>query len=224
MPDQTRISPENAPEPQPPALIFASGVALLAGAVLIIHLLTAMWPCACPADTLGNAQVTLFNSWTFVLNKEVQLLWIVILAAVLGSFVHIATSFASFVGNRTFSRSWMWWYILRPPIGVALALIFYFVVRGGLFSGNASVANLNPYGIAGLGGLAGMFSKQATDKLRELFDNLFRTKAGGDAARADKLTTETTTTRTTQTTVGDQTITTADTHITDTDPAPPARE
>ena len=33
-----------------------------------------------------------------------------------------------------------------------------------------------------------MFSKQATDKLRELFDNLFKTESGqGDDARADKL-------------------------------------
>jgi hypothetical protein len=220
MPDQTRTSETESPS-QPAGLIFGSGVVLLAGAVLVIYLLTAMWPCARPA---GDTEITLFHSWTFTVNYEVQLLWIVVLAAVLGSFVHVATSFASFVGNRTFSRSWMWWYILRPPIGVALGLILYFVVRGGLFSSDANAASLNPYGIAALAGLAGMFSKQATDKLRELFDNFFRTKSGGDATRADKLAEEITSTRTTQATVGDQTITTTDTHVSDTDAGPTDRE
>ncbi len=31
----------------------------------------------------------------------------------------------------------------------------------------------NPYGIAGFSALAGMFSRQATDKLREVFETLF---------------------------------------------------
>jgi len=45
--------------------------------------------------------------------------------------------------------------------------------------------NISPYGIAGVASLAGMFSKQATDKLREVFDSLF--KAEGDKERSDKL-------------------------------------
>jgi len=70
----------------------------------------------------------------------------------------------------------------------ALALIFYFVVRGGLLSTGAAASDMSAFGVAAVAGLVGMFSKQATDKLRELFDNLFRTEQGkGDDARADKL-------------------------------------
>jgi hypothetical protein len=78
--------------------------------------------------------------------------------------------------------------VLGPFIGMALALIFYFVVRGGLLSTGAAASNMSVFGVAAVAGLVGMFSKQATDKLREWFDNLFRTEQGhGDDARDDKL-------------------------------------
>ena len=75
-------------------------------------------------------------------------------------------------------------------MGMAIALILYFVVRGGLvlLSVETNTSGLNPYGIAALAGLSGMFSKQATDKLRDIFDNLFKTERGkGDDQRSDKL-------------------------------------
>jgi hypothetical protein len=79
------------------------------------------------------------------------------------------------------------------PIGVALALLFYLVLRGGLIvpslpNGSAATDTtrlLNPYGIAAISAMAGMFSKQATDKLREIFDTLFRTRE--PVSRADPL-------------------------------------
>jgi hypothetical protein len=118
-------------------------------------------------------------------------LLLVITMGALGSYVHAATSYATFVGNRSLVGSWLWWYGLRPFVGVALALLTYFVVRGGLISeggGTTTVAAVNPYGIAAIAGLAGMFSKQATDKLEEVFETLFRSAPGrGDAERRDKL-------------------------------------
>jgi hypothetical protein len=122
------------------------------------------------------------------IGDDARLILIVLFTGALGSCVHAATSFASFVGNRRLVLSWAWWYLLRPFIGAALALIFYFVLRGGLLATAASASDMSPFGIAAMAGLAGMFSKQATDKLREVFDNLFRTAEGqGDDARADKL-------------------------------------
>ena len=47
---------------------------------------------------------------------------------------------------------------------------------------------MNPFGIAALGGLAGMFSKQATDKLNEVFSTMFKTSSNsGDNNRSGKL-------------------------------------
>jgi len=61
------------------------------------------------------------------------------------------------------------------PIWAALATVFYFVLRAGFFSGDATNSSVNVYGIAAVAGFVGLFSRQATDKLREVFDTLFKT-------------------------------------------------
>lgn len=136
---------------------------------------------------------TLFGK-SFQPTLEVRLLFVVMLAAALGSFVHASSSFVSYVGNKKLGRSWVWWYLLRPFIGVTLALIFYFVFRGGFITagvnnaGDAAASFINPFGVAALAGLVGMFSKVAADKLDEVFTTLFRPAPGeGDAKRGNKL-------------------------------------
>ena len=106
-------------------------------------------------------------------NEDQGMLLLAILAGCLGSYLHAAQSFAAYVGNRQARRSWVWWYVLRAPVGGALGVLFYFVIRAGLTAGSTDV---NPYGVVAFGGLAGWFSKQATDKLAEVFDTLFRTQ------------------------------------------------
>jgi hypothetical protein len=125
---------------------------------------------------------------------EVRLILLVLLAGAIGSYVHAASSFVDYLGNRTIISSWVWWYLLRPFIGMMLALIFYFVFRGGFVtagvnSGVDAAANfINPFGVAALAALVGMFSKVAADKLNEVFTTLFRPAPGqGDATRGDKL-------------------------------------
>ena len=121
-------------------------------------------------------------------NDDVILLLLVVGAGLLGSFVQSATSLVSYVGNRTFRSRWTMWYLLRAPIGVALALIIYLVLRGGLLQANVAAADvINPYGVAAFAGLAAMFSKQAVDKLGEVFVTMFRTESGADEERKDSL-------------------------------------
>lgn|GEM_PF-3224070 len=95
----------------------------------------------------------------------------------LGSSIHALTSFASYRGNEALRKSWFFWYVARAPVGAALAAVTYFVFRGGMMPGTESQAVINPYATAAICALAGMFSKQAVDKLREVFDALFSTKA-----------------------------------------------
>jgi uncharacterized membrane protein YeaQ/YmgE (transglycosylase-associated protein family) len=114
-----------------------------------------------------------------------RLLLLVIIVGMLGAFVHGATSLADYLGNNSFNKNWTWFYLLRPAIGMALALVFYFAIRGGFLSTTGGAKDINPYGIAALAGMVGMFSKQATDKLAEIFGTLFR--SGGDDRRADSL-------------------------------------
>lgn len=156
--------------------------------VLSAHTLLELWP---PPATPGEAAPAVQNVqilWGLLslrITEELRLMLIVAVAAVLGSYVHSATSFVTYAGNRQLVTSWAWWYLLRPLIGSALALIFYFALRGAFFSLSASTQDLNVFGIAALGGMVGMFSKEATDKLHELFRDLFR--VASEVRRTDKL-------------------------------------
>ena len=113
-----------------------------------------------------------------------RLLLLVMVVSALGSFIHIVSSFVDFVGNRRLTRSWVWWYLLRPYVGVPMAVLFYFVVRAGFLSSGVSAGEVNRFGIAAVAGLVGMFSVKAGDKLKELFDTLFKT----ETPRKDALT------------------------------------
>jgi hypothetical protein len=173
------------------AQVFALGCALIIVALLLAYLFVCLWPSSFTQSTKGSDDqvvALLGTAGSFTISADVRLLMVVMLAGGLGSFIHTATSFGDFVGNEKLGRSWLWWYILKPFIGMMLAVIFYLVIRGGFLSAGAEAGRLNIYGITALAGLAGMFSKQATDKLSEVFDALFRTAAGhGDAKRKDDL-------------------------------------
>ena len=106
---------------------------------------------------------------------EIRLLTLVIMAGALGSFIHLTRSFVDFVGNRTIRASWVWWYLLQPLTGSALAAVVYLVIRGGFFAGASLGTNLNPHAFVAMGTLVGLFSKQAVNKLDELFTTLFKT-------------------------------------------------
>lgn len=132
--------------------------------------------------------------WRFQPTLEIRLLLLVMLAGAIGSYVHATSSFVDYLGNRMLISSWVWWYLLRPFIGMMLALIFYFVFRGGFItagvnpSGDNAANYINPFGVAALAALVGMFAKVAADKLNEVFTTLFRPAPGqGDAKRGDKL-------------------------------------
>jgi hypothetical protein len=172
------------------------GFLLLIGGGVLIYLLVAIWP-AVMAGTAAPQEgpvgriptVTVFAVARLTLDQDSALLLLVILAGALGSFVHVATSFSTFVGNQRFELSWTWWYALRPLIGAALALLVYLALRGGVLSAQAGGGAVNPYGIAALASLVGLFSKQAADKLREVFETMFRTSEGmGDDERTGKAT------------------------------------
>ncbi|HEU4883687.1 MAG TPA: IPT/TIG domain-containing protein [Longimicrobium sp.] len=114
-----------------------------------------------------------------------QLLLAVMLAGGIGSYIHGVNSFVTYVGNRSFVSSWAPWYALRPFMGIAMSVIFYVVVRGGVLVMSGGVSSVDPYAMMTVAALAGMFSKQASDKLAEVFDTLFRSR--GDEDRGDKL-------------------------------------
>lgn len=159
--------------PMPKPMQFALGGYVVAMFVAILYLMIKVWP----LSTLKSD--TVYFPWgPFELPAEIRLMLIAVLAGALGAYVHLATSFADFSGNEMLTMSWGWWYLLRPFIGMALAEVVYLSLRGGLLSasGDSVAGAISPYGVAAIAALTGLFSRQATDKLQETFETLFRTQ------------------------------------------------
>ncbi len=148
------------------------GIYVIVLNLVLLYLLASVWPARIVNGVPSFSPILVFSA-AFNPGIEIRYLMIAMLAGALGSYIHLATSFADYVGNRQLYQSWTWWYLLRPFIGMSLAVLVYFVVRGGMLAGGAGAEQLSPYGIGAVSGLSGMFSKQTTDKLRELFDNFF---------------------------------------------------
>ncbi len=116
------------------------------------------------------------------ISRDIDLILLVLLGGALGSFLHSARSFADFVGNKRIVGSWAWWYLLHPFMGAIMALVFYAAVRGGFLAitggANVRASDLSPYGVTAIAALVGMFSNQATQKLADIFDVLFKPSSG----------------------------------------------
>jgi hypothetical protein len=198
MPPDDNLSNRNAAvpsdlNPAKPWQITLMGFGLVIVSLSLAYLLLRLWPAGLKPEASGS-ELQMIYLWSgkrlgFEVSNDVRLILLVMVAGGLGSFIHTATSFGDFVGNQTLSRSWIWWYLLRPFIGMILAVVFYLVIRGGFLSAGTEAGSVNPFGIAALAGLVGMFSKQASDKLNEVFNTLFKTAPGaGDSKRKDNLT------------------------------------
>ncbi len=120
------------------------------------------------------AQLNLLGLKLGVLSGEQALMWFIAALGALGGSIHAAKSFSVFAGNRNLVSSWLWWYLARAPVGAALALALYLALRGGLLAAGQGAASFNVYGLGAIAVLTGLFSEVATDKLREVFEVLFR--------------------------------------------------
>lgn len=104
------------------------------------------------------------------------LLILVALSGFLGNMIHIGTSFTTFIGMGTYKKSWLLWYLVRPFTASALAIAFYFVLRGGFLNYSNDAGNINIYGVLSFSMLVGLFTDIATQKLKEIFQAAFNPK------------------------------------------------
>ena len=92
--------------------------------------------------------------------------------------------------KKDFDVAYVPWYIARPLMGMLLGLIFYFLLREGLLAvvtNNSTPESLSEAGLIGIGALVGLFSKEAIEKLRELFNTLFSTKKNVEKSLLDRM-------------------------------------
>lgn len=115
--------------------------------------------------------------------QPIRDLIVTLFAAGVGSTVTAVMGYLEHASiKKDFDPAFAPWYVARPILGLLLGALFYFVLKGGLLatvSGADETGSLplNEYALAGLGGLVGLFSKNALDKLREVFNIFFATRS-----------------------------------------------
>jgi hypothetical protein len=194
----TRVQQEDPPIDRMPrvGVVLLTLYFLLFG-IISVNVLISVWPppeTTTPADVGAAVTASAPDAdrvvalggllrMDFTGRGELRLIVIALFAGSLGAIISSGLSFASYLGSRRLDRWWTVWYLMRPPVGMALALITYFLLRAGLLSPGASVNQVSPYGVAAIAGLMGMFIKDATDKLKDVAAALFKSNENEQRAQ-----------------------------------------
>ncbi len=161
--------------------LLAFNVAL---GVVAIYLVFVIWPTGTNLNT--DRTVSAFGIFPLALNAETTYILMVVFASIIGATVQAIGSIAQHCSKCDLTSPWAVWYFTRPMVGAGLALALYFVIRGGLLNLSTDASALSIYGIAGLSGIVGMFTNQATLKLRDVAETLLSTKEVEQRKKADE--------------------------------------
>ena len=107
-------------------------------------------------------------------NPEIRLVMFSIFFGVIGASVHGIGSLTAWISTRKLESGWGIWYLTRPPIGAALAIITYLILRAGFVTGGPTA--ISDFGVAALSALVGLMTDEMSSKLRDIFDTLFGIK------------------------------------------------
>jgi len=131
------------------------------------------------ANSNSNADTTELKSGAGVHRAYGYLLLLVL--GGFGACVRLLGSLARYLGQGSFFRSWRWYYYFMPLEGAGMGLIVCLLFAAGILSpsGGEPTGILFVYGMAGI---AGMFSRNVSEKLRELCIVLFGKPSSKDAA------------------------------------------
>jgi len=142
-------------------LVFAIALSLV--------VLVTLWT---PASQSQGA-VWAFLGWHEPVRRDTTFIVLAVCGGVLGASLHGIASLSSHIANRDFDSSWTMWYLTNPAVGAALATVFLVVLQAGLGTQGSATAPINPYGVAAIATLSGLFSRHALEKLKEIFDVAF---------------------------------------------------
>lgn len=100
---------------------------------------------------------------------------VIMLAGGIGSSVTTIRAYLKHACElRDFQREYIPWYPFRQITGALMSLIFYFTLKGGILfftiaEDSVKLDTLNIWAIAAVGGLVGLFSQYALERLRKVF-------------------------------------------------------
>ena len=110
--------PAGSTEPTPRQIILL-GIYHILWVVICIYLIISRWPELTGKDSIAAR----------------DMIYLVLLAGAVGSFIHSANSFIGFVGNKKLTITWFWWYIFRPFVGMTVALVFFLIFNSDRLTG-----------------------------------------------------------------------------------------
>jgi hypothetical protein len=164
-------------------IIFVASYLIFAS-IFLLYTIIAFWPSTNSnqnSNAILHPEISYFAT-SITVSEEQQMLILIVSAGALGSMIHALQSFYWYVGQRELVRSWIMMYLLLPLVGGALGTIFYLVIRAGFFSPNATIEQTNPFGFVAIASLAGLFTRQTINKLKDVFETLMTApKEGKDS-------------------------------------------
>jgi len=99
-----------------------------------------------------------------------QPLLAVLCIGAVGGCIHGLASLASHQGNENLLVSWRAFYLGRPFIGAGMAMMTYLVLASGVLGFDVK----NEPVLLTWSALGGLYSQPALDKLKELFETIFK--------------------------------------------------
>jgi len=139
---------------------------------LLLYALWEFWPTQAILAAKTPQPVHMFGV-TRNVSTEIRFFAIVAIAGALGGVMHSTRSLAWYVGHQGLRWRWVPYYVVTIVLGAGLASVFYLVVRGGLFGGQATSTDVNPYGFAAVAALVGLFTEQALMMLKNVAAEVF---------------------------------------------------
>ena len=185
--------PGTAPATGEPGVCFPQSATLPIGlwlAVISLLLIAGLFEVLSPNPAITWLSTGSGSGGSGTASAEMRNLFVTIFAAGVGSMITTILGYLKHASERRdFMLSFVPWYFARPLIGILLGVVFYFVLKGGLLVtvGTATASNINVYGLGALAALVGLFSKNAVEKLRDVFGTLFTTEADVRAALLERL-------------------------------------
>jgi hypothetical protein len=139
---------------------------------LAVYSLVQLWPTPNSANSTPGGVPSAWLWWSGQLSNETKLFIIVLAAGGLGGLAHAVRSLYWYVGNRRLRGSWSLMYLSLPATGAGIALLTYLLLRGGLTTSFSNSDEVNPYGVAAISALAGLFAREAIEKMKAVFTTL----------------------------------------------------
>jgi hypothetical protein len=156
----------------------ALGVITFAELLLLLAALVPVMGAGTPLDSGKPAHVS-YLWWSGTATKPMVFVIVSLIGGALGGALHAMASLTAHVARGDFGGTWTMWYLTNPIVGASLATIFLFVLQAGL-GGQAAPTTGGLYGIAAVATLSGLFSRHALNKLKDIFDVAFASKAAVD--------------------------------------------